>query len=224
MIEKKLGYRFKDRELLKTALTHSSYANENLLPSNERLEFLGDAVLTCIAARFLYEQYKQSSEGELSKLRAALISTKSFAELAKRLCIDREILLGKGEKMTGGVERESNLAGTFEAIMGALFLDGGYKVTYRIASRLYRECLKRGKIAADYKSELQEIAQKDYSKVPKYKVVMEEGKAHDRRFHVEVKVGRRVLGKGMGKSKKEAERDAARVGIERLKDNRNEGI
>ena len=219
MIEKKLGYRFKDRGLLKTALTHSSYANENLLPSNERLEFLGDAVLTCVAARFLYEHYKEAPEGELSKLRGALVSTKSFAELAKRLRIDREILLGKGERMTGGVERESNLAGAFEAVVGALFLDGGYKVTYRIASRLYRECLKRGEIAVDYKSELQEIAQKEYGKVPQYKVVLEEGKAHDRRFHVEVKIGRRVLGKGEGKSKKEAERDAARAGLERLKDN-----
>ncbi|HXG30293.1 MAG TPA: ribonuclease III [Thermodesulfobacteriota bacterium] len=216
MIEKKLGYRFKDRNLLKTSLTHSSYANESSVISNERLEFLGDAVLGCVVARFLYDRFPEASEGKLSKMRSAIVSRFNFARFAVDLGIDKEILLGKGEELTGGRKRESNLAGAFEALIGAVYLDGGYRRVFQVISRLLKDCLDRKEIFIDYKTRLQELAQKQYKIMPKYKVVLEEGPPHDKCFHVEVKVARKVLGRGLGRNKKEAEQAAAKEGLENL--------
>ncbi len=217
MIEKKLGYKFKDEGILKTALTHSSFANETSVESNERLEFLGDAVLGFIVARVLYDLFPEAAEGKLSKMRSAIVSRMNFAHFAKELKIDKQILLGRGEEITGGRKRQSNLAGAFEAVIGAVYIDGGYRKVYSIVSRLLKDCLNgKEEIFKDYKTRLQEIAQRQFKKVPKYKVVLEEGPPHDKCFHVEVKLGRRAIGKGIGSNKKQAEQAAAKEGLEEV--------
>jgi ribonuclease-3 len=216
MIEKKLDYKFKEQKLLKTALTHSSFANETSVDSNERLEFLGDAVLGFVTARFLYDHFPCASEGKLSKVRSAIVSRLNFARLAQELGIDKEIFLGKGEELTGGRRRESNLAGAFEAVIGAVYLDGGYRKVFKLITRLLKNCLDKEDIFMDYKTKLQELAQKQYRSMPKYKVIQEEGPPHDKCFHVEVKVTRKVLGKGFGKNKKEAEQAAAKEVLRQL--------
>ncbi len=214
MIEKKLGYKFKNSEHLKKALTHSSFANEASLESNERLEFLGDAVLGFIVARILYDRFPDASEGKLSKMRSAIVSRMNFARFAQELRIDQEIMLGKGEENTGGRDRQSNLAGVFEALIGALYLDGGYRKVFTIVSRLLKDCLdENDELFNDYKTKLQELSQRNYKKVPRYKVVHEEGPPHDKVFHVEVKLSRKLLGKGVGRNKKEAEQAAAKQGL-----------
>ena len=215
MIEKKLNYKFEDGSLLKTALTHSSYANETSVESNERMEFLGDAVLGFIVARVLYDLFPDAAEGKLSKMRSAIVSRMNFAHFAKELKIDKQILLGKGEENTGGRKRQSNLAGAFEGVIGAIFIDGGYKKVYRIVTQLLKNCLNGDEeIFRDYKTRLQEVAQRQFKKVPKYKVVLEEGPPHDKCFHVEVKLGRKCMGKGIGRNKKQAEQAAAKEGLE----------
>lgn len=217
MIEKKLGYKFKDEGILKTALTHSSFANETSVESNERLEFLGDAVLGFIVARVLYDLFPEAAEGKLSKMRSAIVSRMNFAHFARELKIDKQILLGRGEEITGGRKRQSNLAGAFEAVIGAVYIDGGYRKVYSIVSRLLKDCLNgKEEIFKDYKTRLQEIAQRQFKKVPKYKVVLEEGPPHDKCFHVEVKLGRRAIGKGIGSNKKQAEQAAAKEGLEEV--------
>ncbi len=217
MIEKKLDYKFKNRELLKTALTHSSYANETSVESNERLEFLGDAVLGFVVADVLYKRYPDASEGKLSKMRSSIVSRMNFAHFARELRINKQVLLGKGEENTGGRERESNLSGTFEAVIGAIFIDGGYRKVYKVITKLLKNCLNGDEeIFKDYKTKLQEVAQRKFKKVPKYKVVLEEGPPHDKNFHIEVKLGRKTFGKGMGSNKKKAEQEAAKQGLERM--------
>lgn len=217
MIEKKLKYKFKDRKLLKTALTHSSYANETSVESNERLEFLGDAVLGFVVARVLYDRYPEATEGTLSKMRSAIVSRMNFAHFAGELKIDKQLLLGKGEENTGGRLRQSNLAGAFESVIGAIFIDGGYRKVYGIITKLLKDCLNGDEeIFRDYKTRLQEIAQKKFRKVPKYKVVLEEGPPHDKSFHIEVKLGRKCFGKGIGRNKKQAEQEAAKEGLESI--------
>ncbi len=217
MIEKKLDYKFKDLELLKTALTHSSYANETSVESNERLEFLGDAVLGFIVAHVLYKRYPDASEGKLSKMRSSIVSRMNFAHLARELKIDKQVLLGKGEENTGGRERESNISGTFEAVIGAIFIDGGYRRVSKIIATLLKNCLNGDEeIFKDYKTKLQEVAQRKFKKVPKYKVVLEEGPPHDKNFHIEVRLGRKSFGKGVGRNKKQAEQEAAKQGLESM--------
>jgi ribonuclease-3 len=149
-------------------------------------------------------------------MRSALVSGVNFARFARELGVNNEILLGKGEELTGGRERESNLAGAFEAIIGAIYLDAGYRKTSQIIYRLLKDCLENKEIFIDYKTSLQELVQKQYGSRPKYKVILEEGPAHSKCFHIEVKVGRRVLGKGSGRSKKEAEQSAAKEGLGNL--------
>ena len=215
MIEKKLNYKFKDPKLLKTALTHSSYANETSVESNERMEFLGDAVLGFIVAGVLYDLFPEASEGKLSKMRSAIVSRMNFAHFAKELKIDKQILLGRGEENTGGRKRQSNLAGAFEAIIGAVFIDGGYRKVHKVVTKLLKNCLNGDEeIFRDYKTRLQEVAQRQFRKVPKYKVVLEEGPPHDKCFHVEVKLGRKCVGKGIGSNEKQAEQAAAKEGLE----------
>ena len=216
MVEKSLGYKFKDRALLNTALTHSSYANEFSTESNERLEFLGDAVLGLVVARLLYDRHPRASEGKLSKQRSAIVSRVNFAKFTRGLGIDKQIILGKGEERTGGRDRESNLAGAFEAIIGAIYLDGGYRNVFRVISKLIKNSIDEKDIFTDYKTKLQEIAQKKYKQIPRYRVVHEEGPPHKKCFHVEVKIMRRVLGEGMGSNKKEAEQSAAKEGLNKL--------
>lgn len=216
MIEKKLGYEFKNKDLLRTALTHSSYANEMSVESYERLEFLGDAVLGCVVARFLYDRFPKASEGKLSKMKSAIVSRVNFARFARELGIDKELILGRGEELTGGRERESNLAAGFEALIGAVYLDGGYRKAFQVISRFLKRCLDDRELFTDYKTKLQELVQKRFRSVPKYRVVLEEGPPHNKCFYVEVRVGKRVLGRGSGRNKKEAEQSAAKEGLEKL--------
>lgn len=213
MIEKKIGYKFKNADLLETALTHSSFANESSVESNERLEFLGDSILGCVVARVLYEAFPNFSEGELSKLRSAIVSRTNFARYAQKLKIDKQILLGRGEENTGGRDKESNLAGTFEAIMGAIFIDGGYRKIFNIISKLITDSLESEEIFSDYKTRLQEVAQKKFRQIPRYLVIHEEGPPHDKRFHVQVKIDSDICGNGIGKNKKEAEQAAAKEAL-----------
>ncbi|MGQ0792940.1 MAG: ribonuclease III [Deltaproteobacteria bacterium] len=213
MIEKKLGYTFKIQQLLKTSLAHSSFANETSIESYERLEFLGDAVLDCAVAKFLYDEFPEAPEGKLSKMRSAIVSGANFARFARELEIDRDIMLGKGEELTGGRDRESNLSGAFEAVIGAVYIDGGYRSAIRVINKLLKKCINDEALFSDPKTRLQELVQKKYKSVPKYRVVLEQGLAHSKTFYVEVKIGRKLLGKGAGRNKKEAEQSAAKEAL-----------
>ena len=217
MLARKTGYRFKDRSLIEMALTHSSYANEAGVPSNERLEFLGDAVLGCVITWMLYERFPEDNEGALSKRRGAIVCGANFARLAKKLGLDKELRLGKGEETSGGREKESNLAGAFEALIGAVYLDGGFEKARKVIEKVVGPTLDDDSLFSDYKTELQEMAQKCYKRVPRYRVVKEEGPPHARSFHVEVTVAKKKLGRGKGKSKKDAEQAAAKIALQRLK-------
>ncbi len=216
MIEEKLGYKFKNPQLLSMALAHSSYANELSIESNERLEFLGDAVLGCVVSRFLYDNYPESSEGVLSKMKGAIVSRTYIARFARELGMDKIIMLGKGEEQTGGRERDSNLGGTFEALLGAVYLDGGFKRASDIVTKLLKRSLKELEIFEDHKTRLQEFVQKQFKVIPKYRVIREEGPPHDKSFVVEVKIGKKPVGKGSGKNKKEAEQEAAKEALHNL--------
>ena len=217
MLEQILEYKFKDKELLKTALTHSSFANEYSVQSNERLEFLGDAVIGCVTAKVLYQYFPGYPEGNLSKIKSAIVSRENLAVFAKEINLQDEILLGKGEESTGGRGKMSNLSGTFEAVIGAIYLDSGYTRVYSVIAKLINNCLERNNFDDDYKTNFQEISQKLYKSIPRYKVVMEEGPSHNKSFYVEVEINKKVFGNGSGKSKKSAEQAAAREGLEKLK-------
>lgn len=213
MIEDKLNYKFKCRDILQTALTHSSYANEHLVESNERLEFLGDAILGFLVAKELYSMFPDSCEGELSKLKGAIVSRANFSLYAKTLGIGEHMLLGKGEESTGGRERDSNLAGAFEAVVAAAYLDGGREKVFEFISKLVKDYVEKGEIFSDYKGKLQEVSQKKFHQMPEYSIMSEEGPLHDRRFHIKVKVASKFGGEGTGKSKKEAEQAAAKEAL-----------
>lgn len=215
MIEE-LKYEFEDREILKTALTHSSYANEYNVESNERLEFLGDSILGCVISKILYKKFPDLPEGELSKIKGAIVSRSNFAKYAFDLKLNEKILLGKGEESTGGRERESNLSGVYEAIIGALYLDAGYRKTFQIISNMVRKTISNKDFFFDNKTKLQEIAQKKFKQIPKYNIVKEEGPPHEKVFFVQVEISSEVLGNGCGRNKKEAEQSAAKEALVRL--------
>jgi len=217
MIEKKLDYKFKNRSILKTALTHSSFANETSVESNERLEYLGDAILGCVVARVLFDMFPDHSEGELSKLRSSIVSRTNFAKYAVRLRIDKQVLLGKGEENTGGRERDSNLAGTFEAVIGAVYIDGGYRKSFNIIKKIIKDCITNEEIFLDFKTKLQEVAQKKFRQIPRYSVINEEGPPHNKRFEIKVEINSKLMGEGKGKNKKQAEQAAAKIALSILK-------
>jgi ribonuclease-3 len=215
-LEKALGHTFQDPELLVRALTHSSFAYEAAPDSpedNERLEFLGDSVIGLIAAEFFLRAFPERSEGELSKLKAAATSTLALAQLAREIKLDRAIQLGRGEEKSGGRKKLSILAGAFEALTAALYLDGGFDAARTfVAGRLEaaRKPLKSGtQTINNAKSALQEICQKAGLPAPGYLPISEKGPAHDRTFVVEVRLGDRTLGRAKGPSKKSAEQAAA---------------
>ncbi|MDD3394762.1 MAG: ribonuclease III [Clostridia bacterium] len=220
--ERKIEYAFSDKSLLVLALTHSSYANEMKKgnhENNERLEFLGDAVLDMIISEYMYRCFPQMPEGELTKLRAAVVCESSLAELSRKLGLGRCILLGKGEESTGGRNRDSILADAFEAIIGAVCIDGGIGAANRYVMRLTEEQIERTKSNfrnLDGKTHLQEVVQK-ISKIPlQYKIVDEQGPDHNKLFIAEVTHDGRVLGAGSGRSKKEAEQNAANNALEHM--------
>lgn len=217
-----LGISFQDLSLLEQSLVHRSYLNENpdfAGGSNERLEYLGDALLGFVIAKRLYADFPNLSEGELTKLRSALVRKETLARLAARLHLGDYLYLGRGEERSGGRHRQRNLAGTFEALLGAILLDQGFSQARDSILNLFLGELERvaGEWAADdHKSKLQEIVQKRQKLTPVYQMVEAAGPEHDRVFTVEVLAGDVVIGKGRGKSKQMAEKEAARKALEGL--------
>ena len=224
-LQQTLGVSFNDLSLLEQALVHSSYINENpsLAPvSNERLEFLGDAVLGLVVAEKLYQDLPDSDEGEMTRLRAALISRDTLARMARAIGLGDYLYLGKGEEASGGRRKPANLAGVLEAVIAAIFLDRGSAITTDFILRLLNPELQRvvsQGARVDYKSQLQELIQAREQQAPVYWVVEAIGPDHDKRFTVEVRVGDTVLGRGSGKGKKAAETEAARSALEQLSSN-----
>jgi ribonuclease-3 len=218
-LERALGTHFKSAELRDAALTHRSFAFEHgVLPTNERLEFLGDAVLGLVVTDLVYRAFPDRSEGELAKLRAAMVNMTMLAEVARELGIGEEVLLGKGEELSGGRNKASILADALEAVLGAVYLDQGAKAAHRLIERLFRpriEAYVRGEGGRDYKTILQELAAQDMGRLPEYRVA-ESGPDHEKEFTATVYVSGRELGRGTGRSKKEAEQMAAREAFDRL--------
>lgn len=215
-LEKAAGHPFADRGLLAKALTHSSHAYEVRPESpedNEQLEFLGDSVIGLVAAEFFLRAFPERSEGELSKLKASATSTLALAHLAKAVKLDKTILLGRGEEKCGGRKKASILAGAFEALTGALFLDGGFEAARAFVGELLRSSLKpiksESQTISNAKSALQELCQKSGLAAPFYRLVSEKGPAHQRTFLIEVSLGDKVVAKSKGGSKKAAEQAAA---------------
>lgn len=220
-LERRIGHRFSDRELLVRALTHRSYANESRHPSigdNERLEFLGDAVLDLIVGYHLYQARPEADEGELSRLRAELVSEASLARQARELALGDSLLLGRGEERSGGRERDSLQADGLEAVIGAVFLDAGYAAAETVVSRIFAAALQPAAAATDqdFKTRLQELLQARRSPRPVYQLIAAHGPDHLRRYEVEVVVSGTVAGRGEGPTKKRAEQDAARHALDRL--------
>ncbi len=221
-LEKKLGVKFGKSQLLRQALVHRSYLNEmpdSGLESNERLEFLGDAVLGLVVASKLYDDYPQHPEGLLTEMRVALVRRETLARVAKALALGDYLFLGKGEEAAGGRARPSNLSAVYEAVVGAVFVDGGMQKAKKfIINSLAAEFseLTKGRILANPKSQLQELLQARFQKAPVYKVLKDEGPDHSKTFTVEVWGGRKPLGIGQGRSKQQAEKEAARAALEKM--------
>lgn len=220
-LQDELSIHFKDLSLLQQAFVHRSYVSENphfALESNERLEFLGDAFLGFVIAESLYQQFGELSEGEMTKLRAAMVCQENLADLASSLELRDYLYLGEGEEKSGGRHRPRNLACVFEAVIGAVLMDQGVETTKNLILRLFdnglRQAIEEG-IDTDHKSRLQELVQAKKQERPTYRLVREEVPDHDRRFWVEVVIDGKVLGRGYGKSKQLAEKDAAREALER---------
>ncbi|HEZ7986177.1 MAG TPA: ribonuclease III [Ruminococcus sp.] len=215
--EEIIGYTFKNKELIKNALSHSSYSNERKLPggSNERLEFLGDSVLSIVVSDYLYKNMNVA-EGELTKIRASLVCEKSLHIFAKQIDLGKFLFLGKGEENTGGRERPSILADAFEAVIAAIYLDGGMEAAAKHILRFMPEDVIQEKkpVFSDFKTVLQEVVQKNPEEKVEYVLIGEEGPDHNKRFVVEVCLNSQVIGKGKGRSKKEAEQFAAKEALE----------
>lgn len=214
--ENKIGYTFKNIRLLETALTHSSYANEKqtLRDCNERLEFLGDSVLGVITAEYFYHNVKHLPEGEMTKKRAACVCEKSLYGFAKEIELGKYIFLGRGEENTGGRNRPSILADAFEAVIAAIYLDGGLDEVRKFVLDFIKKAATQQINIRDYKTELQEIIQKNPDEHLTYVLVGESGPDHDKRFEVEVNLNSNVIGCGKGRSKKLAEQQAAKQALE----------
>ncbi len=214
--EKIIGYEFKNKSLLKTALTHSSYANEKHFEGecNERLEFLGDSVLGVITAEYFYHHLNHLPEGEMTKKRAACACEKSLFNFAKEINLGKYILLGRGEENTNGRNRASILADAFEAVIAAIYLDGGLEQARRFVLDFVKKAATQQESFRDYKTELQEIIQKNPDEHLTYVLVGESGPDHNKRFEVEVRLNRNVMGCGVGRSKKLAEQQAAKEALE----------
>jgi len=210
-LEEQIHYVFHNKDLARQALTHSSYANErkiNKVKDYERIEFLGDAVLELVSSEYLYEKQEEMSEGQLTRTRAAMVCEPSLASCARGLGLDRYILLGKGEEMTGGRGRDSIVSDVMEALIGAVYLDGGFEQAKAFIHRFVLSSLENKALFYDAKSILQEKMQKEGGDIH-YVLVGESGPEHDKSFSVEVYQGKRLLGKGSGHNKKAAQQQAA---------------
>ena len=220
-LQQSLNIHFKNRQLLKQAFTHASYVNEHRFgqhQDNERLEFLGDAVLELTVSEFLFEAHPNRPEGELTKLRAAIVCEPSLVKFAEALQFGQYVLLGKGEELTGGRMRPALLADVFESFIGALYLDQGLEVVRSFLTKyVFSQVSQDGKMQInDFKTRLQEFTQQHNMGLLEYRIVEERGPAHEREFVSEVHMGDECLGRGTGRSKKEAEQQAAAQALERI--------
>ncbi len=219
-----LGYTFRDPALVLQAFRHSSYVNEHVgtaLEDNERLEFLGDAVLDLAISHLLMEKNQEANEGELSRFRSMVVDEAGLHDVATRLELGRYLLLGKGEDQSLGRQKPSILADVTEALIGAIYLDGGFDVTKKAIEKLFAPLLKKletDDLVQDFKSLLQEFTQQAFKSLPKYRLTEETGPAHDKVFRIALAVNGIVLAEGKGKSKKEAEQHAAKEAFFRLKE------
>ena len=207
-----IGYQFQNKNLLRQALTHSSYANEkhmHRLSDNERLEFLGDAVLEIISSEYLFNTYQDKPEGDLTKLRASIVCEPTLALCTKEMDLGKYLYLGKGEDMTGGRSRKSILSDALEAVIGAIYLDGGFASAKEFILRFILTDIEHKQLFYDSKTILQEMVQAKYKETLVYELIKEEGPDHNKRFTVNVVLGEKVLGSGSGRTKKAAEQEAA---------------
>lgn len=217
--QKKIGYQFQQEGLLRQALTHSSYANEHRmkkLSDNERLEFLGDAVLEIVTSDFLYHEHTDVPEGELTRVRASIVCEQTLAFCTRALNLGDYLFLGKGEDQTGGRKRKSILSDAFEAIIGAIYLDGGFANAKEFIHRFILKDLENKKLFFDSKTILQEIVQANFKEVISYHLIGEEGPDHNKIFRVAVHIGEEEYGVGEGRTKKAAEQEAAYISILKL--------
>lgn len=221
-LQRVLGHRFRDLDLLRRALTHSSYVNEHPedeIGDNQRLEFLGDAVIDFVAGAWVYRHYPDFKEGRMTRLRAALVRTRTLARLARQVGIGKALQLGHGEEEAGGRERDANLCDAFEAVVGALYLDGGLVDTEAFVEPLIgpvAEATLAAEADWDAKSRLQEWSQAELGVTPHYHIVAEKGPDHAKTFVAEVLLGKKLAGQGMGRSKQAAEQVAAQAAWESL--------
>ncbi len=218
-LEKTIGYSFKNKELLLRALSHSSYANEMRAgyKSNERLEFLGDSVLSVVVAEYLFKNFENLPEGELTKMRASLVCEKSLAAFSREMNLGKFLFLGKGEQQNGGRERPSILADAFESLLAAMYLDGGMEVAKKHVLKFVEAEMSHHSVEEafhDYKTQLQEIIQRNPEEELSYVLVAESGPDHGKQFTVEVLLNSNVIGSGTARSKKQAEQNAAKQALE----------
>ena len=221
-LQERLGWHFADIALLDNALTHRSFVNENAAAcrDNERLEFLGDAVLELTVSDMLMRKFPDLAEGELSKLRASVVNEQPLAELARRFGLGEHLQLGRGEEGSGGRMKPSLLANALESLIAAMYLDGGFDRTAAFIGQLFGPLIEEGNISTvyrDYKTAVQEIAQLLFREMPRYVVISATGPDHDKRFETSLMIGERAIATGAGKSKKEAEQQAARSALEELR-------
>lgn len=216
--EEKISYKYKNKEFLKEALTHSSFSHEGrkLPKNNERLEFLGDSILSLVIAEHLYKSFENEPEGELTKIRASIVCEKSLFEFAKQIELGKYLRLGKGEEISGGQERSSILSDAFEAVIASIYLDGGYDEAKKFILKFVPSHIdiKKIGISCDYKTSLQEIVQQNPEEKIVYHLIEESGPDHDKQFLVEVHLNSNPIGFGKAKSKKQAEQAAAKEALE----------
>jgi ribonuclease III len=223
-IEETIDYCFKDKKNIFLALTHSSFANENKnerLSSNERLEFLGDAVLNIIISEYIYNRFLDLTEGEMTKARAGIVCEASLMKCANGISLGKYLLLGKGEEITGGRTRTSILSDAFEALIGSIYLDGGLSEARDFIYTAMQEIIASsisGETFIDYKTQLQEFVQKSSDQKIQYEILEEKGPDHNKMFVSQVKVAERILGTGEGKTKKEAEQNAAKIALVKIRE------
>ncbi|GLC82898.1 ribonuclease III [Lacrimispora brassicae] len=215
-LEERIGYRFSDRHLMTQAMTHSSFANEhrlNKLECNERLEFLGDSVLEVVSSDCLYHKYPENPEGDLTKIRASIVCEPTLAYCAENIRLGEYLLLGKGEEATGGRGRASIVSDAMEALIGAIYLDGGFANAKEFILRFIMNDLEHKQLFYDSKTILQEIVQSKTDEPLSYELLREEGPDHNKVFEAQVLIGQEVIGRGTGRTKKAAEQVAAYHGI-----------
>jgi ribonuclease III len=224
-VEEAIGYSFCDNERFVEAITHKSFSNEQILidssPHNERLEFLGDAVLELIVSEYIFKHFPELAEGQLTRIRAEVVNERSLAEIGRSLGLGEYLLLGKGEEQSGGRQKRSLVADAFEALLGAVFSDGGFEKTRTVVLPLFLDIIHQAasrKEGIDFKTRLQEWLQARKQGIPVYKLISAEGPDHKKTFTSQVSCGGKILGEGRGKTKKAAEQEAARQALKGLEE------